>query len=196
VTGKDINVAVAGHVVTLTGFVRTMAEKYAAGKTAQATNSVKVVANDIEVKPETVRGDTDIAQDLVDALRLNVTVPDDKITAAVVDGFVTLKGALEWDFQRKAVEACVRDIAGVKGVINHIKIKPKASALKVATKIEDALRRSAELDARRITVSATDSTVYLNGTVHSWFEREEAERAAWAAPGVIDVLDNITVVPY
>jgi osmotically-inducible protein OsmY len=152
------------------------------------------VANDIDVEPASMRTDTDIAHDLIHALRLNVTVPDDMITASVVDGYVTLKGTLEWDFQRKAAETCVREVAGVKGLANHIEIEPRASATEVATKIKEALRRSADLDSRRITVSATDKNVYLNGSVRAWFEREEAERAAWAAPGVVEVVNDISII--
>jgi osmotically-inducible protein OsmY len=129
VAGKNINVAAASNVVTLTGFVSTPAEKYAAGRTAQGTHGVKVVANDIEVRPANMRADTDIAHDLTHALRLKAIVPDDKITASVIDGYVTLKGTLEWDFQRKAAEKCVREVAGVKGLANQIKIKLKPSRL-------------------------------------------------------------------
>jgi osmotically-inducible protein OsmY len=121
VAGKNINVTVANDVVTLTGFVSTPAQKDAAGRTAQGTLGVKVVANDIEVRPD-MRVDTDIARDLTDALRLKTIIPDDKITASVVDGYVTLKGTLEWDVQRKAAEKCVREVPGVKGLVNHIKI--------------------------------------------------------------------------
>jgi osmotically-inducible protein OsmY len=195
VTSKDINVATVDNVVTLTGFVHTFAEKYAAEKAAQAVYGVQAIANDIEVKPTSAHTDPEIARDVVHAMKINVVVPDEGIKAIVNDGYVTLEGTVEWDFQRRRAESCVRNLAGVRGVVNHIKVKPRVSAAQVSTKIEEALRRNAELDARRITVSATDGTVHLYGSVRSWFEREEAERAAWAAPGVADVIDHISIVP-
>jgi osmotically-inducible protein OsmY len=195
VVSQDINVAAAENVVTLTGFVYTYAEKYAAGKAAQGVYGVKAVANDIEVEPASVRSDPEIARDVVHAMQMNVMVPAAGIQAIVNEGFATIEGTAEWDFQRRAAEVCARDIAGVRGVVNHVKVKPKVSAALVSTKIEEALRRNAELDARRITVSATDSKVYLYGSVRSWFEWEEAERAAWAAPGVAEVVDHISIVP-
>lgn len=195
VTSTDINVAATDHVVTLTGFVHTYAEKYAAERATQAVYGVQALANDIEVKSASARTDPEIARDVAHAMKTNVTVPDERIKALVDEGFVTLKGMVEWDFQRRGAESCARNIVGVRGVMNHITVKPRVSAALVLTRIEDALRRNAQLDARRITVSATDSKVHLYGSVRSWFERDEAERAAWAAPGVIDVIDHISIVP-
>lgn len=195
VPSQNINVAATEGVVTLTGFVHTLFEKYAAAKTAQSVQGVKAIADDIEVKPAYIRVDPEIARDLAHALEINTQVPKDQVKAVVVDGLVTLKGIVEWNYQRQAAEACVRDIAGVKGVVNHIKIKPKASAVDVAERIDEALRRSAEVDASHIGVSATDTTVYLSGKVRSMYQRAEAERAAWAAPGVVEVIDDIRVVP-
>ena len=195
VTSSDINVATADHVVTLTGFVHSYAEKYAAEKAAQAVYGVRALANDIEVRPESARTDPEIARDTVHAMKINITVPDEKIKAVVNDGFVTLEGTVDWDFQRRGAESCVRNVAGVRGVVNHLRVKPTVSTAGISARIEEALRRNAELDARRITVSATDSQVHLYGSVRSWFEREEAERAAWAAPGVAEVIDHISIVP-
>lgn len=195
VTSSDINVATADHVVTLTGFVHSYAEKYAAEKAAQAVYGVRALANDIEVRPESARTDPEIARDTVHAMKINITVPDEKIKAVVNDGFVTLEGTVDWDFQRRGAESCVRNVAGVRGVVNHLRVKPTVSTAGISARIEEALRRNAELDARRITVSATDSKVHLYGNVRSWFEREEAERAAWAAPGVAEVIDHISIVP-
>jgi osmotically-inducible protein OsmY len=195
VTSSDINVATADGVVTLTGFVHTYAEKYAAEKAVQGVYGVQALADDIEVKPGSVRTDPEIARDAVHAMKLNVTVPDEKIKLLVNDGFVTIEGTVDWDFQRRAAESCVHNVAGVRGVVNHLKIKPRVSVGEVSSKIEEALRRNAELDARRITVSATDGKVHLYGSVRSWFEREEAERAAWSSPGVAEVVDHISIVP-
>lgn len=195
VTSRDINAAADDSVVTLTGFVHTYAEKYAAEKAAQGVYGVKALANDIEVKLMDARADPEIARDVMHAMSINVSVPQTGIKVLVNEGFVTLEGVVEWDFQRKGAEGCVRHLAGVRGVMNHLHVKPRVSAAEVSTKIEQALRRNAELDARRIKVSATDSKVHLYGSVRSWFEREEAERAAWAAPGVAEVIDHIAVVP-
>ena len=195
VTSRDINVAATDGVVTLTGFVHSYAEKHAAERAAKGVYRVQAVANDIEVKLGTSRTDPEIARDAAHAMKINVTVPDEKIKAVVNEGFVTLEGNVDWDFQRRGAESYVRNVAGVRGVVNHIKVKPRVSAGEVSSKIEEALRRNAELDARRITVSATDSKVHLYGSVRSWFEREEAERAAWSSPGVAEVVDHISVVP-
>jgi len=195
VVSKDISVTVADNVVALTGFTHSYSEKYAAEKAVKSVYGVQAVANDIEVKPATARTDPEIARDIVHAMKLDLTVPDDHIKSGVHDGYVTLEGTVDWNFQRSGAEACAKNIDGVRGVLNHISVKPKVSAVEVTHSIEEALRRSAEVDARRITVSAHDGEVELFGRVRSWFEREEAERAAWAAPGVAEVIDHIAVVP-
>jgi len=195
ITSKNIVVSASDHVVTLSGFVPTYAERYAAEKAVKTVYGVEAIANDIEVKPLSSRLDSDIAHDVVHAMKINVVVPDEKIKAVVSGGFVTLSGTLDWDFQRKSAESCARNVAGVKGIINNIQVKPHVSSKLVSARIEEALRRNAELDARRINVAATDGKVYLNGSVRSWVEREEAERAAWAAPGVAEVIDRIAVIP-
>jgi len=196
VTSKDIGVTAADNVVTLTGFAHHYSEKYAAEKAAKSVYGVRAVANDIEVKLGAARSDPEIARDVAQATRLDVTLPENGVKTAVQDGFVTLEGAVEWNFQRARIESCARNVPGVRGVMNHIVIKPKpVSTVEVLHKIEDALRRNAEVDARRITVSAKDGQVHLYGSVRSWMERDEAEHAAWAAPGVSDVVDHISVIP-
>ena len=194
-TSSNIMVSVNNAVVTLTGFVTTYAEKHAAEKAAQSVYGVAAVANDIVVKPAGTHFDPEIASNITHAMKMDVMVPDDKIKVAVSDGLVTLHGTVEWDFQRRAAEACTRNISGVRGIINNITLKAHASPGVVSARIEDALRRNAELDARRIFVTASDGRVQLSGNVRSWAERDEAERAAWAAPGVTDVVDHIAVVP-
>jgi len=195
VFSEDIGVMVHDNVAALTGFTHSYSEKYAAEKAVKSVNGVQAVANDIEVKPATMRTDPEIARDIVNAMKLDLTVPDDRIKIGIHDGYVTLDGTVDWHFQGNGAEECARNVNGVRGVLNHIAIKPKVSAVEVTHSIEEALRRSAEVDARRITVTAHDGEVELNGTVRSWFEREEAERAARAAPGVAEVIDHIAVVP-
>jgi len=192
----EIGVAVKGGVVTLTGFVDSYAEKFTAERTAERLNGVKAVADDIKVKVPGLyqRSDTDIAHAAVNALRWDIQVPDDRIKAAVDDGWIDLEGQVEWQYQKWAAEGAVRNLTGVKGVTNLIAVKPKkVSTYEVGQKIKDSLRRHAELDADRITIETKDGHVTLRGTVSSFAERQDAERAAWQAPGVTKVEDMIAV---
>ena len=195
VKSTDIGVATTDGTVTLTGFVETYAEKLAAERAAKRTYGVKAIANDIEVKPIFQKTDTDIATAAVLALEARVDVPDDKIKVTVKEGWVTLDGAVDWRFQKDAAESAVKRLTGVLYVTNHIEVKPKVSTTEVRHKIEQAFRHSAELDARRISVTSFDGTVELWGNVRAWAEKDEAERVAWAAPGVRNVENHIAVVP-
>ncbi len=192
----EIGVAVKNGVVTLSGFVDTYAQKYAAARAAERVHNVRAVADDLSVKlPKSfMRSDTDIAHAAVSALKWDVEVPDIRIQVLVDDGWVSLDGAVDWQFQRTAAEKAVRYLTGVKGVINRITVQqPSVSAYEVNQRIEEALKRSAATEADRITVEARNGKVVLRGTVRSWAEREDAERAAWAAPGVSEVDDEIAV---
>ena len=197
IDAADIGVSVESGVVTLRGDVRTYSEKATAERVALGVYGVKAVANDVSVRlgDGQKRTDTDVAQAVVSALRWNTMVPEEKITVSVSEGWVTLKGSVSWEYQRAAAANAVRDLTGVRGVTNTITVEPHVSSLDVKSKIEAALRRSAEIDARRINVAVADRKVILSGSVHSWFERDEARHAAWAAPGVKEVEDHISVVP-
>lgn len=194
ISSQDISVSAGDGSVTLTGFVHSYVEKVAAEKTAKSVYGVKALANDISVKP-LARTDPEIARDIVEALKIDGRIPDDRIKVGISDGLVTLEGTLDWNFQRQAAESCARKVNGIRGITNQIQLSPRVSPGDVKIKIEEALRRNAEVDARRITVTAADGTITLAGSVRSWFERDEAERAAWAAPGVTSVVDRIAIVP-
>lgn len=195
INATDIGVAVHNGVVTLTGFVRSYAQKTEAESAAKRIAGVAGLANDIEVRLPAIdqRPDPDIARDAVAALKSELPYSSEKLKVVVKNGWLTLEGAAEWDYVRQRAQSAVRRIRGVTGVSNSIVLKPTVAPYEIRRKIEDAFRRSAELDASRLTVEANGSEVVLRGTVRSWAERQEAERAAWAAPGVTNVDNRITV---
>jgi len=195
IDATDIAVAVKDGVVSLTGFVTSYIEKYEAENAAKRVGGVRGIANDIEVRlpSSSQRPDPDIARDAVSAIRNQLPFSSESIRAVVNSGWVTLEGTVEWNYQRELAESAVRRLKGVKGVSNLIQVKPKIITSEVKQTIEEALKRSALLDASRITVEANGSEVILRGTVRSWAERQDAERAAWAAPGVTKVDNRLTV---
>ena len=192
---NEIGVVVKDGVVTLTGWVDSFTKRWAAEEAAHRVRGVKAVANEIEVRlpGAAERTDTDIAAAAVQALRSDVFVPADKIDVTVSKGFVTLRGTLDWQFQKEDAEKALRRLPGVKGVLNAITVKPPMTTSDLKKKIEEALVRSAQTDAARITVEVHGSKVILRGILRSWAQRQEAERTAWSAPGVTEVDNRITV---
>jgi osmotically-inducible protein OsmY len=193
----DIGVAVKKGVVTLTGFVRGYMQKYQAEKAAKRVAGVLGVANDIEVRlpSSNERTDPELAREAVEAIKLELPYSHEKIKVVAKNGWLTLEGDAEWEYQRNRAEAAVRNLRGVKGITNLVMLKPRVPATEVKAKIEEALKRMAEVDADRVVVTASGSEVVLSGTVRSWAERQEAERAAWRAPGVTKVDNRITIAP-
>lgn len=195
VNAAQIGVTVGDGVVTLRGTVSTLQEKWIAERAARHLAGVRAVANDLDVSPtgNAVRSDSAIAEVAANALEWDSAVPDGAVKVTVRNGWVTLTGAVAHQYEKSAAELAVQRLYGVKGVANSIVVKPCVSAGDVKAKIEDALKRSAMIDAQRISVAAREGAVVLTGTVRSLAERDDAERAAWAAPGVTKVIDRLVV---
>jgi osmotically-inducible protein OsmY len=197
IDATDVALAVKDGVVTLTGFVRSFRQKRKAGEDVKRVAGVVGLVNDIEVRLPIInrRPDPEIARDAIEAIKRDLPSSWEKIRAVVDDGWITLEGEVEWQYQRERAEETVWGVRGVKGVVNRIEVRPRVPPVDIKRKIEEALRRAAELDASQIKVETKESEVILRGTVRSWAERDEAERAAWNAPGVSKVDNRIRVVP-
>ena len=192
---NEVGVAVKDGVVTLAGWVDSYAKKWAAEEAAHRVRGVRAVANDIEVRLpfSAERPDPEIAAAAVRALEWDAAIPVEKLDVTISKGWVTLRGEVEWQYQKQDAERVVRRLQGVRGVSNLIVVRPRLSPNALKEKIEQALVRTAELDAQRIQVEIDGTRVILKGTVRSWAERDEAERAAWAAPGVTAVDNRIII---
>lgn len=192
----NIGVAVKDGVVTLSGYVSSYASKIAAEKAARRVKGVRGLAEEIEVRfpGDAKTSDPEIASRIADIFDWNVSIPKGKISVKVEQGWVTLSGSVGYHYHREAARDLASRISGVKGVTNLIEVNRSPSPQNIRQQIMDALKRSADLDASSITVSAEGDTVKLSGKVHSGYERRIAERAAWAAPGVNHIEDNIMVI--
>jgi osmotically-inducible protein OsmY len=189
-----IGISTKDGIITLSGYVETYAGKLAAERAARRVYGVRAVANELEVRLAIGRIDPDIARDALDALKNRIDVPLG-IAITVRDGFISLTGSVEWMYQKMSAERAVKYLRGVRGVLNHITLKPRVSPTDVQKRIVEALHRHADIDARRIHVEAEGPKVILSGSVRSWIEKDQAQRAAWRAPGVSAVDNRISVVP-
>jgi osmotically-inducible protein OsmY len=187
ITAKD-------GIVTLSGYIDTYAGKLAAERATRRVYGVKAVVNELEVKLSSEQIDPELAKAALEALKNRIDVPLG-VGVTVRNGFITLTGTVEWMYQRAAAERAVKYLRGVRGVDNRIALKPRVSPKDVQKRIIEALHRHADLDARRIHVEAEGDKVILTGRVGSWIDKDEAQRAAWAAPGVFSVENRIEIVP-
>jgi len=195
---SHIAVGVHDGVVTLSGSVSSYAEKLVAERAAKRVFGLRAIAEEIEIRlaSDKKTADDELAKRAADILRWRVGVPADRITIKVERGIVTLGGEVDWQFQRKQAENAVHNLTGVMGITNLIRVSARPQLREIKDKIQQALRRSAELDASHVTVRAEGGTVILGGKVHAWYERDLAEQAAWSAPGVTEVQDHIEIEPW
>ena len=197
VNAAHIGVVAKDGVVTLSGFVGSYAEKFAAEAAARRVKGAKAIAEEIEVRlpMDKKRADDEIAERALRILHWDELVPDDCITLKVEKGMVTLTGTVDWQYQKSEAEYDIRKLSGVLAVINQLQVKSPAAAAEVKEQIERALSRSAQLEASRIRVETSGGSVTLKGAVHDWFERDLIERAAWSVAGVTEVHDRLTIEP-
>jgi osmotically-inducible protein OsmY len=192
---SEIGVAVKNGVVTLSGQVDSFSKKLAAERAAKKIPGVKAIAEDIQigVSPAYNKTDAEIAEAVLNALKWHTGVQDEKIKIKVEDGYVTLDGVAEWEYQRNNAKVAIQNLAGVRGVFNLITLKPRISAADIENKIMSAFKRNEASDAERITAEVNGSKVVLRGTVRSLSEKEDAETAAWCAPGVSSVTNRLVI---
>ena len=192
----DIAVGVREGIVTLGGFVDSLADKGKAERVAARVKGVRAVVNEIEVKLPTwsQRADPDIARAVLDALKWNIAVPHEHLRVKVEDGWVTLEGEVPWYHQKEAAERSVRFLTGVRGVLNLVTLKAQPTPRDVKKRIKDALHRAVEFDAEHITVEVEGNRAVLQGSVRSFAELQDAERAARNAPGITEVVNRLGII--
>jgi len=197
INASDIGVAVKDGIVTLSGQVDSYYEKLAAENITKKVVGVRAIAEDIQVgvSPIFKKTDTEIAESVLNALKWHSAVPEDKIKVKVDDGFVTLEGEVEWEYQSNSAKNAVTGLLGVKNVVNKIVIRPKIAVGDVKSKISEALHRTATIDASKISIEINGTKIDLYGSVRSFAEKEDAEDAAWCAPGVAKVENKLIVEP-
>jgi osmotically-inducible protein OsmY len=197
VKASEIGVSVKNGIVTLSGLVDSYSKKIAAETAVRKVSGVKAIAEDIQigVSPSFRKTDTEIAESVLNALKWHSAVPDEKIKIKVEDGIVTLDGELEWEYQRTSAKNAVVNLMGVKNVISNLIVKPKALVSDIKNKISAALHRAATIDAEKISIDVSGNKVILRGQVRSYAEKEDAEDAAWSAPGIASVVSYLEMVP-
>ncbi|MET3107028.1 osmotically-inducible protein OsmY [Oxalobacteraceae bacterium GrIS 1.18] len=195
VDATHVGVNAKGGIVTLSGYVASYFEKKKCERIAKNVAKVKAVVDELDLKlaGSALRADLDIAESAINLLKLNVLVPPNTVQLTVANAWVTLDGTVEWKFQRDAAEAALRTMVGIRGITNAIHVKPAARVGELKSKIQSALVRNAQIDARNITIGLAGDVVTLNGHVRSWVEKEQAEAATWSAPGITQVHNNIVV---
>jgi osmotically-inducible protein OsmY len=196
VNANNVGVAVKDGVVTLSGHLDSFAEKYAAERAVQRVLGVKGLAVEVDVRLGSTakRTDADIAIAAESALRWHALVPEDRIKVMVEKGWVTLSGEVDWDYQRNYAMKAVRPLTGVLGVTNSLTVKAQVTPANIRQRIHDALERQADREAKNIEVTVSGHTATLKGQVHSWAERSAAQGAAWSAPGITSVVNELRVV--
>tara|TARA_R110002020_G_scaffold32448_4_gene99831 strand:+ start:2965 stop:3612 length:648 start_codon:yes stop_codon:yes gene_type:complete len=195
IDATDIGVAVEGGIVTLSGHVTSFAQKGTIERLVSRIKGVKGIAEEIDVRYPGTSGtaDDEIAKRVLNSLKWSSVVPADKVQVKVQDGWVTLSGTLDWNYQKTGAADAVRNLHGVIGITNQIELRPRVSSIDVKKHIEDSLKRNAELEARSIRVNVAGNKVTLEGNVKAWHERRIAEQAAWSTPGVTTVDDRLTI---
>jgi osmotically-inducible protein OsmY len=196
VNADNIGVAVKDGVVTLSGHLDSFAQKYAAERVVQRVQGVKGLAVELDVRlgAGAKRSDADLALAAESALRWHALVPEDRVKVMVEKGWVTLSGEVDWDYQRNHAMKAVRPLTGVLGVTNSMTVKPLVTPDNIKNRIQGALERQADREAKNIEVIVSGHSVTLKGQVHSWAERTAAQGAAWSAPGITSVINELRVV--
>ena len=196
IDATQVGVTVKDGVVTISGHLKTYADKFAIERALRRIEGVRAIAMEVDVtlSPQHQRSDSEIAAAAAQALKWQARIPDDRLRVTVERGWITLAGEVEWEFQRRAAESAVRQLLGVVGVSNGVTLAARNVPGDLSTRIGDALQRQALREAKKVEVNVDGSKVTLRGQVHSWQERDAVQGAVWAAPGVRTVINELRVV--